>query len=819
MAYRGLFVSLVDSVLRANDPEKQKLFFVTYPQYGTPYDLLNTLQESLKAKEHKDDGPAFMNLVGAFLQRWVENCPDDFENDKRLGEDLLSFAREKLSAGITNHLKLKYLRCVAGPTPRAAKQDAAVVSTPFSSVRSKDIACYLTLIDWRYFSAIRATELFDNAWQKPNKNELAPNITALAQRFNTISLWLAESVIDSYGRNAHTAVVEKIIEVLKELFKMNNFSSGMAVLSALNNSSVQRLRNLWTAVRKEHRDLVNHFELFMGMTDNFKNYRRHLRKLQQATSDMTRANRKTPLIPFLALFLRDITFIRDGNSDTKDYQINMEKIELQGRQILQLQEWQRTPFTLNFTRDEAYYKFFEQLVAPTEDQLFRRSQKLQPGTLENVFSAISTPPETLPQQKSEEDTISLGSYVDIRADKLLFNCEYSEVLTEDLSVGEAEDLLRDAGMDNIIDFELDKVQGMLEPSSPQRYLRYLSSESPKLSDSGSFIISSSGSFETNRARSLSMQSVQNVDINTWQFEDVADWLRRVYLSNYIAAFAAAQVDGPQLLQVDHKLLSTFGISSFKDRKMVLTLIEKLKADHGIAVPSRTPSECAVTEPKDVMSEASTASASDATSTAATSGCSSSILSRSRKDSEENDQQVDDIRKRKKRITKSKKGKKTTDVQTERVGQSAEAEPAVPSLDTTTDATPSPPPTTTTTAPTRRPSSLFRNFSKSAVGAAPEAGSAPQVDIGALGGATLVICCEHDKWDCGKLGPVSYDKLVQLILERHGHIFASASEVGVVCAGLKKKGVSVRNDKDLRKVKILTKERNEKIVVFNATKRH
>jgi hypothetical protein len=44
-------------------------------------------------------------------------------------------------------------------------------------------------------------------------------------------------------------------------------------------------------------------------------------------------------------------------------------------------------------------------------------------------------------------------------------------------------------------------------------------------------------------------------------------------------------------------------------------------------------------------------------------------------------------------------------------------------------------------------------------------------------------------------------------------------VGVECAGLKKKGVSVRNDKDLRKVKILAKERNEKIVVLNATKRH
>lgn len=101
-------------------------------------------------------------------------------------------------------------------------------------------------------------------------------------------------------------------------------------------------------------------------------------------------------------------------------------------------------------------------------------------------------------------------------------------------MGEAEELLRDAGMDNIIDFELDKVQGMLEPSSPQRHL---CSESPKIIDSGSFIrafpppklspqqpprsgeltaslafahnpttaVSSSGSFETNRARSLSMQ--------------------------------------------------------------------------------------------------------------------------------------------------------------------------------------------------------------------------------------------------------------------------------------------------------------------------
>jgi hypothetical protein len=79
MAFRGLFVSLVHTVLHSNDAEKQKLFFVTYPQYGTPTDLLSTVQESLRAAETQDNGPACMKLVGTFLLRWIENCPEGME--------------------------------------------------------------------------------------------------------------------------------------------------------------------------------------------------------------------------------------------------------------------------------------------------------------------------------------------------------------------------------------------------------------------------------------------------------------------------------------------------------------------------------------------------------------------------------------------------------------------------------------------------------------------------------------------------------------------------------------------------------------------
>ncbi len=48
-----------------------------------------------------------------------------------------------------------------------------------------------------------------------------------------MGLWIAEWVIDSYERNTHTAVVEKIIEVLK-VSKETDFRLGKACIAIAN---------------------------------------------------------------------------------------------------------------------------------------------------------------------------------------------------------------------------------------------------------------------------------------------------------------------------------------------------------------------------------------------------------------------------------------------------------------------------------------------------------------------------------------------------------------------------------------------------------
>jgi hypothetical protein len=84
----------------------------------------------------------------------------------------------------------------------------------------------------------------------------------------------------------------------------------------------------------------------------------------------------------------------------------------------------------------------------------------------------------------------------------------------------------------------------------------------------------------------------------------------------------------------------------------------------------------------------------------------------------------------------------------------------------------------------------------------------------VGGASMMICCEDDKWHCGRLNAFSYDGLVKTILERYLGYFSSTEEVRIAWG---EKGAKIKNDKDLRKVKLRAKEKNELVVNFTITK--
>jgi hypothetical protein len=75
--------------------------------------------------------------------------------------------------------------------------------------------------------------------------------------------------------------------------------------TGLNHNSVQRLKGLWERVSEKVREQWSEMDVLMSPQHNFRHYRRELKK------------RKAPVLPYFGIYLRDFTFINDGNQQYK----------------------------------------------------------------------------------------------------------------------------------------------------------------------------------------------------------------------------------------------------------------------------------------------------------------------------------------------------------------------------------------------------------------------------------------------------------------------------------------------------------------------
>ena len=139
----------------------------------------------------------------------------------------------------------------------------------------------------------------------------------------------------------------KFISLAKRLWKLRNYSTLMQVISGLNNVAVQRLKHLQESVDPESKDVRpvrfhrhdRYTAMFMWLLvqtftkldavfrpqNNYHNYR----KLKW----------NKPTIPFLAVHLRDLTFINDANPtflDEEKMVVNFEKMVLTHETISKL---------------------------------------------------------------------------------------------------------------------------------------------------------------------------------------------------------------------------------------------------------------------------------------------------------------------------------------------------------------------------------------------------------------------------------------------------------------------------------------------------
>lgn len=193
--------------------------------------------------------------------------------------------------------------------------------------------------------------------------------------YNDLAGKVATSVVLATSVRRRAKLIGHWLETCAALQQLQNFHSLSAIVSGLGNASVIRLRHSREAMAKKHLRLLQEMGELCSMTGSFK----HLREA------VLRGD--PPKIPYLGVYLSDLTFIEDGNPNTvtrrrpggggeeAEY-IFMAKRQLFHKMVSTIQTWQLVPY--NLVPLEPVQQYLARLTIIDDKQMYAESLLREP---------------------------------------------------------------------------------------------------------------------------------------------------------------------------------------------------------------------------------------------------------------------------------------------------------------------------------------------------------------------------------------------------------------------------------------------------------
>lgn len=378
------------------DNDYVDVFLLTYKSFISSKELLNRLfdrfrsglaeiDQSLNENEFKsaENKQKIIRIrVTNVLKRWLQDHFHEFSNDQSLLDDLrngiqsvldndkASFWEKIIKEQIEKKDKITKKELMFSEKPPASVIPRGNTFDDFSTL---EMARQICLYQQSIFQSIHPQEALNQNWNK--RKERAPNIIRMINFFNIFSRWVATYILSKDVLKDRVKAVKRILKILAHLREFNNFDALTAVLAGLNNSSVYRLKATWEKIKKYkvYNSLVECREI-MDTTGSYSNYRKAV-----STAD-------PPIVPYLGVYLTDLTFIEDGNSDylkvkcDRDNIINFDKLRKVAAVIKDIDIYKQTPY--NFNSVDAIQNFLANLKPLDDDELYKISRTVEPpGTI------------------------------------------------------------------------------------------------------------------------------------------------------------------------------------------------------------------------------------------------------------------------------------------------------------------------------------------------------------------------------------------------------------------------------------------------------
>ena len=404
----GTLTGLVEQLTRHDRPDFQynATFLLTYKSFTTAPELFEMLVRrwsiqpppglsgaDLQLWTDKKQKPIRFRVVN-ILKSWFDNHWMELNDEpsSQLVQRVYAFAKDTVQSTSTpgaaplmtsieqrmrgHDASSKRLVPTQSGNPPAPIIPRNMKKLKFLDIDVLEFARQLTVIESKLYCKIKPTECLDKTWQKklrPGEPDPAENVKALILHSNQLTNWVAQMILTQADVKRRVVVIKHFVAIADKCRGLNNFSCLTSIISALGSAPITRLGRTWAQVNARTTHTLESMRTLMGSTRNFLAYRD---ALKSATP---------PCIPFLGIYLTDLTFIEDGLPSLfkRTQLINFDKRAKTAVIIHDIQNKQNTPYALQPVPELQDYIAKNMQTSDDVHEMYDRSLQVEPRERED----------------------------------------------------------------------------------------------------------------------------------------------------------------------------------------------------------------------------------------------------------------------------------------------------------------------------------------------------------------------------------------------------------------------------------------------------